>query len=117
MIARNETLRRIAYAIALLTGVALVGSQFGCSRPTTFLHSVGFPHAGRWAETHGEPAGLVAPMYWTSPRPTPDQPSRATFVPAPMEGRSRPGTPDVTELSVSLADTPPFTAEIEGGQR
>ena len=116
MIARNETLRRIAYAMALLTGVMLVGSQFGCSRPTTFLHSVGFPHAGRWAASYGEPAGLAPALYWTSPRPTSEQRSRATLVPAPMEGSGRPVAPGLTELSANPTDTPPFSAEIEGAQ-
>jgi len=92
----------------------LVAAQFGCSRPTPFLLSVGFPQAGRGAEPSGEPAGRVAPLYWTSPRPTPEQRSQAILVPAPMQGSSRPGTPSVTELAVSLSDTPVFSAEIDG---
>ena len=59
MIARNKTLRRIVYAIALLTGVVLVGSQFGCAQPITSLRSSGFPCAGPWTEPQAK-SGLEA---------------------------------------------------------
>jgi hypothetical protein len=44
---RDETLRRAIYWVALVTGLALVGSQFGCTRPLATLSTSGFPHASR----------------------------------------------------------------------
>lgn len=122
---RNETLRRIAYAMAMLTGVVLVGTQFGCIRSSTFLHTPGFPHAGRWAESLEAPAAqvggplsdasssLVAPLYWTSPRPAPGRSSRAISRNSTTEGSTSPRALDVAGLSVSITDAPPFSADTE----
>lgn len=49
MFSQNETIRRVVLWAALLTmGVALVGMQFGCDRPST-LSAPGFRHASRQA--------------------------------------------------------------------
>ena len=48
MFSQPETIRRVVFWAALLTtGVALVGMQFGCNRPSTTLSAPGFRHASR----------------------------------------------------------------------
>jgi len=55
---RDAAIRRVLYWTALLTGVALVGSQFGCDQPRSMPSSAGFPHAGRWPQQ--QEASLVS---------------------------------------------------------
>ena len=70
---RDAAIRRVLYWTALLTGVALVGSQFGCDQPRSMPSSAGFPHAGRWPQQQEAPsvskAGLEAERlnWWIQP--------------------------------------------------
>ena len=49
MSTHTAVIRRIGFWAAVLTGVALVGSQFACSQPQSLLAAPGFPHASRAA--------------------------------------------------------------------
>ena len=70
---RDAAIRRVLYWTALLTGAALVGSQFGCDQPRSMPSSAGFPHAGRWPLQQEAPAvsGTAAEMerlnWWVQP--------------------------------------------------
>ena len=46
----------------MLTGAALVASQFACSRPQTLLAAPGFPHASRLA---APPSGAAEALWST----------------------------------------------------
>lgn len=79
MITRDAVLRRIGLWAAVVTGVALVGSQFACIKPQSLLAAPGFPHASRSAgapsaatrvNLPAEEMGMAwrAPLFWTLPR-------------------------------------------------
>ena len=76
---RNEAIRRALFWAAMLTGAALVGSQFGCDRPQTTSTAAGFPHASRWPlqPTEQAKAGATAelePVSWWIPLQSAKQP-------------------------------------------
>ncbi len=58
-------IRRIGFWAAVLAGVTLVGSQFGCSKPQSWLAAPGFPHASR-------AAGSLTPAAARESQPTPE---------------------------------------------
>jgi hypothetical protein len=70
---RDAAIRRVLYWTALLTGVVLVGSQFGCDQPRSMPSSAGFPHAGRWPQQQetvlvcGTAAEVERSNWWIQP--------------------------------------------------
>lgn len=102
---QDEVIRRVVYAVAMLTGVVLVSMQFGCSRPEANAGFSGFHHASRWsnqASRGSKPtpdkvqvddrssqtvsADPKTSLYWTSPRRTSTQSRLANLQPAQPEG-------------------------------
>lgn len=102
MSARHEFVRRIAFWVALCTGLVLVSLQFACMAPQSFK---GFPHASRRVEP--TPAAKVkdslteadaakdakASLYWTPQRAVARSPAQTlTLVddPAPHVAAAKP---------------------------
>ncbi len=56
MSTRDAVIRRIGFWAAVLTGVALVGSQFACANPQSLLAAPGFPRASRLTGAPTTPA-------------------------------------------------------------
>jgi len=69
---RNETRRRVVYAVAMLTGVAPVASQLGCDRPQAMPQPAGSFPSSRWPLRQGDlpTSGMPAEedrTYWWLP--------------------------------------------------
>lgn len=120
---RNETLRRVVYALAMLTGVALVGMQFGCAQPLTTLRASRFPCAGRWIEPEakskaevrlilsGDAIPPTPTIYWTTPRAAPGQNHRVALLEAKAEGQISPSAFDLSHPPLLVMDRPPPIAD------
>jgi len=98
---RDAVIQRIGFWAAVLTGLALVGSQFACVKPQALLSTAGFPHASRPARSTagsatplGLPAAeaamdLRASIHWTSPRFAQYQATQTLPAKDRAEGRSQ----------------------------
>ena len=91
LISRNEAIRQALFWAAMLTGAALVGSQFACDRPQTTSTAAGFPHASRWPvqPTEKAKAGATAelePVSWWIPL----QGAKKAVLQKDLQGASQP---------------------------
>ena len=98
MSTRDAVIRRIGFWAAVLTGVALVGSQFACVSPQSLLAAPGFPRASRSTGAPTTPeahpnlvdrevvAVMNASAFWTAPQSDRSAGARTSPENHPSEG-------------------------------
>lgn len=76
--------RQIFYAVAMTTGIALMGVLAGCARPGSTLAAPGFPHASRCYLPRTEPATERVSTGWSDTRPVEKQVASAVLLEAKL---------------------------------
>jgi len=95
---RDAVIRRTGFWAAVLTGVALVGSQFACAKPQSLLAAPGFPRASRFTGAPTTPSAhpnladrevvavMSASAFWTASRSDRSVEARTSPENHPSEG-------------------------------
>lgn len=126
MNAHDAIARRIAFWSAMLTGLVLVGLQFGCLRSQTILAAPGFTRASRRIDpqadatlnanvsTPAQTKETAASLYWTSPQTNARPITRVAFIKAPPDASLTPGKGEPISPTARGAVQPRFPDLIEG---